>query len=178
MSTIKPIETVYNGYRFRSRLEARWAVFFDAMGIKYEYEPEGFEFEDGTKYLPDFLIFARHRSWTDEYEPVYAEVKGQMSPDDKHKIEQLAAHAPVIVLGSLNPQDWTAETYDEGFMSFRYMDGDEYPAVFSYYRGEPWICGEDHDEWTAEGWTRMDKALLKARQSRFEYGEKGGTDNA
>ena len=28
---IKAIETVYNGYRFRSRLEARWAVFFDAL---------------------------------------------------------------------------------------------------------------------------------------------------
>jgi len=52
---IKPIETVYNGYRFRSRLEARWAVFFDAMGIKYEYEPEGFEV-DGEKYLPDFYL--------------------------------------------------------------------------------------------------------------------------
>jgi hypothetical protein len=33
---IKTIETIYNGYRFRSRLEARWAVFFDAMGIKYD----------------------------------------------------------------------------------------------------------------------------------------------
>lgn len=52
---IKPIETVYNGYRFRSRLEARWAVFFDAAGIKYEYEPEGFE-ADGVRYLPDFYL--------------------------------------------------------------------------------------------------------------------------
>ena len=40
---IKPIETVYNGYRFRSRLEARWAVFFDQLGIKNEYEKEGFD---------------------------------------------------------------------------------------------------------------------------------------
>lgn len=53
---IKPIETVYNGYRFRSRLEARWAVFFDSAGIKYQYEPEGFELEDGTRYLPDFYL--------------------------------------------------------------------------------------------------------------------------
>ena len=53
---IKAIETVYNGYRFRSRLEARWAVFFDAAGIKYEYEPEGFETNEGTKYLPDFYL--------------------------------------------------------------------------------------------------------------------------
>ena len=29
MSDIKAIETYYKGYRFRSRLEARWAVFFD-----------------------------------------------------------------------------------------------------------------------------------------------------
>jgi hypothetical protein len=28
--TIQAIETVYRGHRFRSRLEARWAVFFDA----------------------------------------------------------------------------------------------------------------------------------------------------
>lgn len=63
MGEIKAIETVYNGYRFRSRLEARWAVFFDAVGIKYQYEPEGFErfgfSEDGSdsiKYLPDFYL--------------------------------------------------------------------------------------------------------------------------
>ena len=53
---IKPIETHYNGYRFRSRLEARWAVFFDAAGIKYEYELEGFELPNGQKYLPDFHL--------------------------------------------------------------------------------------------------------------------------
>ena len=56
MSSIKPIETVYNGYRFRSRLEARWAVFFDALKVNYEYEPEGFELPSGNYYLPDFRI--------------------------------------------------------------------------------------------------------------------------
>ncbi len=56
METIKAIETKYNGYLFRSRLEARWAVFFDVAGIKYEYEPEGYELEDGTRYLPDFYL--------------------------------------------------------------------------------------------------------------------------
>ena len=50
---IKAIETVYNGYKFRSRLEARWAVFFDAGGVPYEYEPEGFDI-NGVWYLPDF----------------------------------------------------------------------------------------------------------------------------
>lgn len=52
---IKAIQTVYNGYRFRSRLEARWAVFFDTLQIKYEYEKEGFDI-DGILYLPDFYL--------------------------------------------------------------------------------------------------------------------------
>ena len=54
--TIKAIETEYNGYKFRSRLEARWAVFFDALGVEYEYEPEGYITFDGNKYLPDFRL--------------------------------------------------------------------------------------------------------------------------
>lgn len=52
---MKAIETVYNGYKFRSRLEARWAVFFDSIGVEYEYEQEGFELESGW-YLPDFYL--------------------------------------------------------------------------------------------------------------------------
>lgn len=56
MKALKAIETHYNGYLFRSRLEARWAVFFDALCIKYEYEPEGLVLSDGTGYLPDFYL--------------------------------------------------------------------------------------------------------------------------
>lgn len=55
MDGFKPKETIYNGYRFRSRLEARWAYFFDLMDIKYEYEPQDFDI-DGTRYLPDFYL--------------------------------------------------------------------------------------------------------------------------
>ena len=53
--SIKPIETCWNGYRFRSRLEARWAVFFTDLGLKWEYEPEGFQLPSGW-YLPDFKV--------------------------------------------------------------------------------------------------------------------------
>jgi len=53
---IKPIETRYNGYRFRSRLEARWAVFFDSMGIEYRYESEGYDLGELGWYLPDFYL--------------------------------------------------------------------------------------------------------------------------
>lgn len=75
---IKPIETVYNGYRFRSRLEARWAVFFDAVGIRFEYEPEGFELSNGRKYLPDF--------WLPDF-GIYVEIKPLLSFDDPMRTE-------------------------------------------------------------------------------------------
>jgi len=51
----KPIPTLYRGYNFRSRLEARWATFFDKIGLRWEYEIEGFETPYG-RYLPDFFI--------------------------------------------------------------------------------------------------------------------------
>lgn len=78
--TIKAIETTYSDCRFRSRLEARWAVFFDAMGIQWRYEPEGFEVrspfgEGGASwpYLPDFYLPAT-KTWV--------EVKGDLSVVD------------------------------------------------------------------------------------------------
>lgn len=51
----RAIETRYAQCRFRSRTEARWAVFFDALGIKWDYEPEGYELPSG-RYLPDFFL--------------------------------------------------------------------------------------------------------------------------
>ncbi|UBF28691.1 hypothetical protein K9N68_13080 [Kovacikia minuta CCNUW1] len=51
----KPIPTKYNGVQYRSRLEARWALFFDQLGIDYRYEFEGFQLRSGW-YLPDFYL--------------------------------------------------------------------------------------------------------------------------
>lgn len=53
---MKAIETRYKGYRFRSRLEARWAVYFDACGFPWTYESEGVVLPSGRHYLPDFLL--------------------------------------------------------------------------------------------------------------------------
>lgn len=52
---IAAIQTHYKGYRFRSRLEARWAVFLDALSEPWEYEKEGYALESGP-YLPDFWL--------------------------------------------------------------------------------------------------------------------------
>lgn len=54
---ISAIETIYKGRRFRSRLEARWAIFFDAIDIGWEYETEGFQIGD-SKYLTDFKLLS------------------------------------------------------------------------------------------------------------------------
>jgi hypothetical protein len=53
---IRAIETRYRGCLFRSRLEARWAVFYDSLGIEWRYEPEGFNLGELGLYLPDFWL--------------------------------------------------------------------------------------------------------------------------
>lgn len=49
--TIKAYPTMYRGRQYRSRLEARWAAFFDGLGLSYEYEPY-----DLGAWSPDFHI--------------------------------------------------------------------------------------------------------------------------
>ena len=53
---LNPIPTYWKGRYFRSRLEARWAVFFDSLGIAYEYEKEAYPVGNGIHYLPDFWL--------------------------------------------------------------------------------------------------------------------------
>lgn len=70
LTEYKAIETRYAGCRFRSRLEARWACFFDACGVKWLYEVQGYDFSDVEdiqgeplrKYLPDFWL-PEHSVW-------------------------------------------------------------------------------------------------------------------
>lgn len=52
---MRPIETEYRSVTFRSRTEARWAVFFDAMGWRWQYEPDEVPFGEFV-YIPDFRI--------------------------------------------------------------------------------------------------------------------------
>ena len=55
-TTLQAIPTRYRGYNFRSRMEARWAVAFQEMGLRWEYEPQGFLLPSGKSYLPDFKV--------------------------------------------------------------------------------------------------------------------------
>ena len=120
MGEMKAIQTEYKGYLFRSRLEARWAVFFDACGVDWEYEPEGYDLGNGIHYLPDFLLkrvqLGGYGSGSEfsEIRSLYVEVKGQMTQADSEKIlafykaglaDGLPAisDTPVLVLGDIPP---------------------------------------------------------------------------
>ena len=55
--TLRPLEdTSITAIGFTPRLEAQWAVFFEAMGWTYFYEHEGMVLDDGTYSLPDFWL--------------------------------------------------------------------------------------------------------------------------
>jgi hypothetical protein len=86
---LKAIETSYKGYRMRSRLEARWAVFLDSLGIRWSYEHEGFDLA-GTWYLPDFWI----EDWS-----AWLEIKPrQPNRDEQDKCQLLASLQTTRVL--------------------------------------------------------------------------------
>lgn len=90
-NSIKPIPTYYNGYRFRSRLEARVAVFHDALNANYNYELEGYCMSNGMYYLPDFYLPDLG---------YYVEVKG--CPDnalhDLERVEQFVLEKKTAVI--------------------------------------------------------------------------------
>jgi hypothetical protein len=88
---MEPIETEYQRYRFRSRLEARWAVFLNHIGVEWDYEPQGFEFDGGERYLPDF--------WVETWD-CWIEVKGPEPTDQDKRLAYLLAEGsgkPVVL---------------------------------------------------------------------------------
>lgn len=56
INVLTPIETRYKGILFRSRIEARWALFYDKIKEPWEYEREGYKLDASTYYLPDFWM--------------------------------------------------------------------------------------------------------------------------
>lgn len=101
MQGLKAIETSYRGFMFRSRLEARWAVFFDALETEWEYEKEGFDLGNAGWYLPDF--------WIPSLE-AWVEVKGSECSDaEKAKIcdfRQSSSKPLFVVTGSIDHHQW------------------------------------------------------------------------
>jgi hypothetical protein len=175
---MKAIDTVYNGYKFRSRLEARWAVFFDEVGIIWEYEKEGYDLGDGVYYLPDF--------WLPQLD-IFVEVKGsRLSNEDTTKVERLAeqSNKRVAVVGSI-PDENVFDNYDQTYLGQMFAR-DWYDELYFFCRcpkcrsfgyefeGRIRQCGCDsRDGEELSDIHQFDKAYTKARQARFEHGECG-----
>ena len=99
---IQALPALYNGITFRSRIEARWAIFFDHCGMKWEYEPECYKLEDGTCYLPDFLL---HDLVGRVSGDLFVEVKGQLTAEDAKKISRFIGvediKRPLLLVGNI-----------------------------------------------------------------------------
>ena len=194
--TIKAIETRYKSYRFRSRLEARWAVFFDALGIEWEYEPEGLEFPDGTRYLPDFWL-PKIKALV-EIKPKPDDFNGQPWPVEGSK-EAAAmsflgrvenAHLPALFILFGTPGE--AEPYEASSSYAGCTSGDspyffcechecgsigiQFDGRSARNRHELWcsVRGSDHDKNYNINSDRILSAYAAARGARFEHGENGG----
>lgn len=172
MNHIKPIQTVYKGYRFRSRLEARWAVFFDAMKIEWEYEPEGFVLSDGTRYLPDF--------WLPQVN-MWAEVKADsFSEGEIRKCRLLATgtgYSCLMLNGMPDARNfWACEPHnpyyrDEFDPDLWFMDYVLTGRDYWLSEGRFYCCsGASYPEQSTYGYEDA-QGIIAARRARFEYGE-------
>jgi hypothetical protein len=182
---IKAIETKYKGYRFRSRLEARWAVFFDALGIKWEYEKEGYELDDGSYYLPDFWLpdvglrnFDKGGSWI--------EIKATVEEIEKHTERMEAFGLDLVAFAGLPPgedESYTPSGYQispgwDNYMIFCICPKCKRVSIqyIEYAYHEKCNIGAFT---TADGSLvgnnplndHINKAIEAARSARFEHGE-------
>jgi len=161
---IQPKETYYNGYRFRSRLEARWAVFFDHLNFLWDYEFEGFQIDEDKSYLPDFML-------RDDgtFPDIWVEVKPQKPMKQTESKRYYQAARRLID---------TAE-----HAGFLVVMGDPLEAnsfLFGNFGGEkklgPLTAGAFVNFFALKA--KMDgekifEAAKAARSARFEYGESG-----
>ncbi len=135
---LQAIETTYHGYKCRSRLEARWIVFFEAMKYRFEYEPEGFEFHTSfplhlrevfkgytpkpTRYLPDF--------WLPQVE-MWAEVKPcKFNAAELAKVEMLVEMTGFPCLMLVGPPDFYE--YEAVEFGYPFWDDSE-PATKTHW---------------------------------------------
>lgn len=164
--SIKPIPTRFDGFLFRSRLEARWAVFLRALDIDFEYEMEGFRLPGVGGYLPDFYL-PKVRMW--------AEVKPEaMNETERAKCIALAEHSdrPVLhLIGSPDFKFYTGSCFnrieDEVLRyEVEYFLDIDYHARRFYNEGRLFACPPaiEPEFFSVQYWG----AVFKSRMARFE----------
>lgn len=188
MSHLKPIDTKYNGYKFRSRLEARWAVFFDSYSVEYEYELEGYNLGHGICYLPDFYLPKLG---------VYVEIKPEenLTLSELKKLDALSLENDknlLLIIGTPTKEKMFLINRHNAVSLSEYIygntfDKEEEKELIREYIGdlsssclvEFTLCPISHNVILAYinrsvfETTSFDEALIKAKQARFEFGESG-----
>ena len=152
---IQPKPTRYKGYHFRSRLEARWAVFFDHLDVRWEHEPEGFDLPAGPSYLPDFLL--------PDYEQ-WVEVKPVAGPNEQ--LAQLCGATDMsgMVLGQPGPDELVWLPGQDPRVSFCVTGSFCFKGLNSNLGAKDW-----------DPFKAVRLACKAARSARFEWGESGAT---
>lgn len=154
---IPAIETRAYGCRFRSRLEARWAVFLTEAGFDWEYEPEGAALPSGN-YLCDFRVTANGVS-------VWVEVKPPVNTEDDPRWADLvgvSGLALITVRGMHRRGDRCATAHSARIWLPDGTKADILP-------GTPWPTGHD-EAWDRASSARFDGTDTPGRRRRGRRG--------
>ena len=170
-----PLPTVWRGWHFRSRLEGRWAIALSAIGIEFQYEPEGFSV-DGEPYLPDFYL---------PQVRMFAEVKPIcFNEREKRLILKLSDATNCAVLMLVGPPDF--KTYN-AIHPVRLKDGETERFETDYLLDIDWHGRKHFDDGRLFGCTGWEcnvtapegsfspeyrAAVFASRTHRFEEGGK------
>lgn len=194
---IRPIETWYAGVRFRSRLEARWAVFFTRLGLDWEHEPQGFMVGPGGNewYLPDFhlprlgLYLEVKPALAEQVDPKgvkrWEYFAGQVATEWDHgRTAMLCGSIPdpdtVDPLGPPRPHaryEQTVVMLGEWHAAWCVCPSGEHFDIQFQGRGGRILCGCPRIQDDRQYFTANHHAILNAygaaRSARFEHGESG-----
>lgn len=153
---IKPIETTYKGWRFRSRTEARWAVCFDSLGLKWEYERDGYDLGQGLGwYLPDFHLPSQKKLVHQLEVEIKGELPTQIESQKAQTLSNLLSLPVIILAGVPGDHAW-----------FLYFDKYSFSSLKTFGNRPWWVFAgiktNDRD---------VDIAYTAAKSARFEHGE-------
>lgn len=188
---IKAIETEWHGHRFRSRLEAKWAVYFTALCFDWEYEPVGYELDDGTRYLPDFVIHNVYLRSAINYDinrfrkplnDLYVEVKGDKKSKSIEKCLKFSKDMPIYIVtdipfagrGQKHWYDVMQENceYEPYPFNLSTVDGDGFGGFLGAdIYGNAVLFGNDGNYLESAFYEANWSALVAAAYARFEHGE-------
>lgn len=168
---VKAIPTEFNEVKYKSRLEARWAVFFSTLGIDALYEYEGYQLPSGW-YLSDFYIPSMN-AWF-EVKPT------ELTQSEKklcHELEEATGKKVIQLAGDIGYRN--AESGERGYeCSF---DADYYfctcpecgkVGIEYWGRGER-VCGykcvpDQHEYHTGDD-IRLINTFAFASKYQFKY---------